>query len=260
MWLYVPPRCLLVPEDSTSPSSSPSPEPRPFCTSSGTAIQRPLSWRGWKTRAWIKLLSGMTLPPSMADLGVASWISSWVAFPASPTQSPESDSATTTTAPSGPSSPGSWVNVAPPWSSSRTSQTSFLEESSDHLAKNYADWVTRSKIRSSLLRKTLARVTGGRECSCLPTPSAVSYGSNRGGGEGRVGKIRHSLESLARMGELPGHPAGCLNPEWIEQAMGWPVGWTGFGVVEMESWLSRQQSLLESFFAGPVPTERDLAR
>lgn len=37
----------------------------------------PRSWsRAWKTAPWIKRLSGMTLPPSMADRGVASWISS----------------------------------------------------------------------------------------------------------------------------------------------------------------------------------------
>jgi len=34
----------------------------------------------------------------------------------------------------------------------------------------------------------------------LPTPSAVSYGSNRGGGMGRVGPIRHSLDAMARKG------------------------------------------------------------
>lgn len=37
----------------------------------------------------------------------------------------------------------------------------------------------------------------------LPTPSAVSYGSNQGGAAGRVGEKRHSLESLARLGLLP---------------------------------------------------------
>jgi hypothetical protein len=32
----------------------------------------------------------------------------------------------------------------------------------------------------------------------LPTPSAVSYGSNQGGGMGRVGPVRLSLETMAR--------------------------------------------------------------
>lgn len=37
----------------------------------------------------------------------------------------------------------------------------------------------------------------------FPTPSASSYGSNRGGAAGRVGPIRHSLPSMARSGEWP---------------------------------------------------------
>ncbi len=37
----------------------------------------------------------------------------------------------------------------------------------------------------------------------LPTPSAVSYGSNRGGGMGRVGPVRHSLDAMARKGLWP---------------------------------------------------------
>lgn len=37
----------------------------------------------------------------------------------------------------------------------------------------------------------------------LPTPSATSYGSNRGGAMGRVGPARHSLESMARHGLWP---------------------------------------------------------
>ena len=32
----------------------------------------------------------------------------------------------------------------------------------------------------------------------FPTPSASSYGSNQGGAAGRVGVVRHSLESMAR--------------------------------------------------------------
>jgi DNA (cytosine-5)-methyltransferase 1 len=37
----------------------------------------------------------------------------------------------------------------------------------------------------------------------LPTPSAASYGSNQGGAAGRVGPVRHSLDSLARLDLLP---------------------------------------------------------
>ena len=44
----------------------------------------------------------------------------------------------------------------------------------------------------------------------LPTPSSISYGSNQGEGMGRVGPVRHSLESMARhdMWPTPQHRDG----------------------------------------------------
>lgn len=42
----------------------------------------------------------------------------------------------------------------------------------------------------------------------LPTPAAQSYGSNQGGAAGRVGKVRHSLESMARHNLWP-TPTSC---------------------------------------------------
>ena len=44
---------------------------------------------------------------------------------------------------------------------------------------------------------------GARGEIVLPTPAAVNYGSNRGGMAGRVGPIRHSLDSLAKLELLP---------------------------------------------------------
>ena len=43
-----------------------------------------------------------------------------------------------------------------------------------------------------------ARLTRESESSFLPTPSATPYGNNQGGAAGRTGKVRHSLESMAR--------------------------------------------------------------
>jgi hypothetical protein len=42
-----------------------------------------------------------------------------------------------------------------------------------------------------------------RRGELLPTPSAQSYGSNKGGAAGRTGKTRHSLESMAKNGLWP---------------------------------------------------------
>jgi DNA (cytosine-5)-methyltransferase 1 len=47
------------------------------------------------------------------------------------------------------------------------------------------------------------RTCGQHAAAYLPTPSAVSYGSNQGGGAGRTGPVRHSLDALARLKLLP---------------------------------------------------------
>lgn len=109
----------------------------------------------------------------------------------------------------------------------------------------------------------------------LPTPSASSYGSNRGGAAGRVGKQRYSLETLAKRGELPGvtvlrkwpticardmngapganfqrallprEVGGSLNPEWIEWFMGWPIGATESKPLETVKFLLQLPSPLD---------------
>ena len=82
VWLYIPEKLVevlpSVPERQASNSVfvSPSPEPVLFVTSSGTVTPRPLSWRGWRKRPYIRLLSGTILPPSTAKRGAARFISS----------------------------------------------------------------------------------------------------------------------------------------------------------------------------------------
>jgi hypothetical protein len=61
----------------------------------------------------------------------------------------------------------------------------------------------------------LAGVTTAPARSLLPTPTASSYGSCRGGGAGRVGPWRASL-----------HSRGILDPEDWERMMGFPIGHT----------------------------------
>lgn len=98
-------------------------------------------------------------------------------------------------------------------------------------------------------RVPLALPTDGTDGGSLPTPSATSYGSNQGGGAGRVGPVRHSLESMARNNLWPTPHANCstgagqapnkqggenlqtavggsLNPTWVEWLMGFPLGYT----------------------------------
>jgi DNA (cytosine-5)-methyltransferase 1 len=49
------------------------------------------------------------------------------------------------------------------------------------------------------VRQVTVQTCGQGVAAYLPTPSAVSYGSNQGGGAGRVGPVRHSLDALARL-------------------------------------------------------------
>lgn len=79
MWLYVPSTdspYVPGPEGSNLDLASCSPDIELYATSSGKSSPRPLSWPGWKTRPYIKRLSGTISRPSMAERGVESWISS----------------------------------------------------------------------------------------------------------------------------------------------------------------------------------------
>lgn len=91
----------------------------------------------------------------------------------------------------------------------------------------------------------------------LPTPAASRSGSNRGGAAGRVGPVRHSLDSVDKLlptwgkyaaaierwageiGTTPPSPSveGRLNPELPEWMLGYPKGW----VTDLD--LSRTQQL-----------------
>lgn len=101
----------------------------------------------------------------------------------------------------------------------------------------------------NFLPSTSARPTDESACSwLLPTPSASSYRTNRGGAAGKVGKERASLQTLAQKGLLPtlttkgnynrkeassrsgdgvatvvGGPLSPLFQEWL---MGFPSGWS----------------------------------
>jgi hypothetical protein len=83
--------------------------------------------------------------------------------------------------------------------------------------------------------QTWERTMNAPASSLLPTPTASSYGSCRGGGMGRVGKWRHSLHSLK-----------ILHPHDWERMMGFPIGWTD--VRRSATQLSRK--LLSSLDAG----------
>lgn len=103
-----------------------------------------------------------------------------------------------------------------------------------------------------------------------PTPTASTYGSNRGGAAGRCGPIRPSLSSMAKLWHTPTRGDGTsgpglhttrgrssnlrtdmrvepgpLNPDWVEWLMGLPVGWTNPDCErpEQHSWLREPTSV-----------------
>ncbi len=109
--------------------------------------------------------------------------------------------------------------------------------------------------------RSLEPRTAGTDGSFLPTLSASSYGTNQGGAAGREGKVRPSLQTMARKNLWPtltrrdaesikkltrgknaskgGTPlpiviGGPLNPTWTEWLMGYQIGWT-----ELDPWVTR---------------------
>lgn len=189
--------------------------------------------------------------------------------PASPSVSPEPDKPKTTPDGCGPSSSESFAAYDPDSSSWKTSQGSLLPEWATYSETWPRSGMTRNG-RAFRQRLLALRISGGGSSllhtptatgnqaapsmrsrdpgSWFPTPTAVSYGSNQGGGMGRVGPVRYSLESMARRGMWPtptqadgmGGPGssgrdggdnlrtavnGQLNPTWVSQLMGFPLGW-----------------------------------
>jgi hypothetical protein len=122
---------------------------------------------------------------------------------------------------------------------------------------------------------TLAPLTDETESSLLPTPAAAPYGNNQGGGMGRVGPVRYSLESMARrnlwptptardwkdgtaatsakvpanglLGRVvhqrtPSSGGGVLNPEFCEWLMGFPIGWSALDASATQSYRKSRKS------------------
>ena len=160
---------------------------------------------------------------------------------ASPSASPGKGSRRRIAGGSGPPSRTSFASYDPATSSWRTSRVSL-----DGEWETYSEtWPPSGTTRNGTAYRRPSSVppiyaTGS---GLLPIPSAVSYGTNQGGGMGRVGPVRPSLEtmarydlwptprsSMARQCRLESHhvaaTGGQLNPEWVEWLMGYPAGWT----------------------------------
>ena len=197
-WLFVPGLA-----GSNSGSTSPNPDTELWVSLSGKHEQRPLSWRGWRTRRWVKLLSGTTLAPSTADAGVDAWISSLRASRASRSASPDSNGESRTSATCGRTLPGSLARYALRGYCSKTSpvsqQPSLLtdEAPSKRSATTFKSWVSRSRGMSSQ-RQRWGQAIFASESSLWPTPRAEdteTTGAHRG--------VPDTLPSAANMWPTP---------------------------------------------------------
>ncbi len=127
-----------------------------------------------------------------------------------------------------------WVESRADWYSRRSGLSMSLDRPSfswktfqrlepEEQPKFARDWPSAGMtLGSTAFRLTKwARRTDAIDGSCLlPTPSASNYGTNKGGAAGRVGKVRPSLNSLARLN------GATINPAFVEWMMGYPAEWT----------------------------------
>ncbi len=185
VWLFLPPDaieharkgevCSEFPSApglvvSISDSTSPSQNIELWLTSNGKPTQRQLSWRGWKMRPWIALLSGTMLPPSTADRGAAWWISCMAAIRANHSPLPDASSATKTHDISGRTSPASFQKSSLPYASSKTS-ADIYDWASSKSTMTFDKWVIALR-RGCLLRRKSALPTGANGSSSWLTPRA----------------------------------------------------------------------------------------
>jgi hypothetical protein len=188
VWLYVPSgawRSAPEPAGSSWKFGSPSaPATALWPTLSGTPSPRPFSWRGWRTRPWIKLLSGTTWPPSTADRGVADWISSLPASPARPSAPPAAGGASRTTGGSGPTSPGWFAKQRHgSCSSSRCRDCWYQPQASLLDSGTFCEtWPRSGSMRSGACyrRPPLAPATAGNGFGFWPTATAGNSRSSGG--------------------------------------------------------------------------------
>lgn len=236
-WLYAP-----VPEGSSLVSSSPSPDTVVSVSSSGKVTPRPLSWRGWKSRTWVRLLSGTTLPPSTAARGVASWISSLRVSRASRSALPGSSAGPKTSGGSGPISSASFGRFNPDGSFLRTSLDLFGTDSDP----SSVDWprsgTMLNGICSARERSVPHIAVSGSSYSRgeYPTPSATPYGTSQ-----NEGQVPHKRPT-----------AGTPSLET------WAKGWPTPRAEDSESSGARrsrgvEDTLTETTRAWPTPAARD---
>ncbi len=183
---------------STLASELPLPERARSVTSRGRHMP-PRYWsRAWRKGGWIRRLSGLTLPPSTLDRGVASWIASCRVTHANRTATPASVSAKPMT---DGYSTESWRSSTPAGlilSSARTF-AGMRTGSSPLPSRHWKQWASALRLEYSARRKS-ARAIGGSGCSSWPTAraeDAESAGRRHGRG------VSDTLTAVTREWQTP---------------------------------------------------------
>ena len=309
MWLHVPSTssvCVPGSEGSILPLGSHAPGLASSVMWKGKPMEPRSLRRAWKRAPWIRRLSGLISAPSTAEDGVESWISSLAAGRANPHPLRGLALATLTLDGCGTTWSGSWTKSNPDGSLARTwpvYEPSLVDRLCVHMPSRWEVIPQQGTLFgpashgfSGILTKA-----GSMQSSCIyerapwepptqergssswgtrsdvwPTPAAVSYGTNQGGAAGRVGPVRHSLETMAGRGMLPSLPMGreihdgepCsesadgsprqsqrLNPLFVAWMMSWPIWWAAtapmpFARAGMASWRSKARQHLLSLLGG----------
>lgn len=202
----------------------------------GKPEPRPLLWRGWQKRPWIRLLFGAILRPLTAELGADAWISSLRASRVNRQATPGSDPAPTMIVGSGLPCGASSSSAVPIGSSSRTSPGFSPSTVVPPSGRSSDRWPHSGGMRNGacIQRPDPEPLTfaDGFTCSgILPTPTATDCKASGVSGNHTFESGRHSGTTLTDAVVRTG-PDGRrlsdgknLNPRFVEWMMGFPAGW-----------------------------------
>jgi hypothetical protein len=269
MWLYVPSiPCPSVAEweDLNSDSKSLSAvEYAPFVTLSAKPTPRPFSWRGWRTRPWIRLLYGTTSAPSMASRGVESWIASLQATRASHSPALASDSGNSTSGISGMTLPELSGRFPRHLYSSKTLQEQLSFELDASV--NWRAWATELRRDYSARRKWAHHIRGSGYSCWGQTPRPFdARGFHKG--EKDNGSLTELVVNWATPDLAPDAPNKGANVKCREASLGPQAkNWTSPSVSDLftDRLQSSQQSdgskhsvnLSQEIQNWPTPASRD---
>lgn len=184
MWLIAPPSTSSpsapASEVSTWELSLPLAQRLASCATLSGKHSPPRSWqRAWKSKPWLRRLSGVTCEPSTAARGVDAWISSLAATRASRSAPPAVVVARVIRDTFGQTSLASLRKLNPASCSLRTSLATSLWDSPTSDA-SLRDWGIELR-RDCLRRRKLARRIGGSDCSSSAWPTARSEDAESSG-------------------------------------------------------------------------------